>query len=260
MPHTPAPPPAPPPSLFLLAMEGRVFLELSCLLPAWPWLKTAPKGDGHRVIVFPGLSTNDMATAPLRYYLSTLGYQVSGWKQGFNFGPRHGVMEAARQLVLTHFRESGQKVSLVGWSLGGIYARELAKEMPEAVRCVITMGSPFATSPKSTNLWRLFELTSGKTVEHASHYFELNVPPPMPTCSIYSESDGIVAWQASVQSSAPHPGIENIPVMASHLGLPVNPTALWITADRLAQDPDQWHKFEKPRMPTGLVFPNETKS
>ena len=244
------------PSWLLLALEGRAFFEISCLIPSWPLLQKAPKGDGHRVIVFPGLSTNDMATAPMRYYLTSLGYKVSGWNQGFNFGPRHGVMEHARQKVLTAFRESGEKVSLVGWSLGGIYARELAKEMPEAVRCVVTLGSPFAASPKSTNLWRLFELTSGKTVEQASHFFELLVPPPMPSCSIYSQTDGIVAWQASVQPAPLREGLENVPVIASHIGLPVNPAALWVLADRLARRPGQWQAFKKPKGMPGLVYPN----
>ena len=229
---------------------------MSTLVPAWPLLQKAPKGDGHRVIVFPGLSTNDMSTAALRYYLNALGYKASGWNQGFNFGPRHGVMENARQMVLQAFRESGEKVSLAGWSLGGIYARELAKEMPEAVRCVITLGSPFAASAKSTNLWRLFELTSGKTVEQASHFFDLLVPPPMPTCSIYSETDGIVAWQASVQPAPAHAGIENIAVLASHIGLPVNPAALWVVADRLSQSPAHWRAFSKPKGMPGLVFPS----
>jgi pimeloyl-ACP methyl ester carboxylesterase len=244
------------PSLLLLALEGRAFLEMSCLLPSWPLLQKAPKGDGHRVIVFPGLSTNDMATAPLRYYLKSLNYQVSGWNQGLNFGPRHGVMETARQNVLAAFRDSGEKVSLVGWSLGGIYARELAKEMPEAVRCVVTLGCPFAASPKSTNLWRLFELTSGKTVEQAAHFFDLVVPPALPTCSIYSETDGIVAWRASVQPGPLRRGLENVSVIASHLGLPVNPAALWVVADRLAQRPDQWQAFKKPVGVPGLAFPN----
>src|SRR5206468_11333459 len=97
------------------------------------------------------------------------------------------------------FERTGGKVSLIGWSLGGVYARELAKEMPDAVRCVITLGSPFSGPPKSTNAWRIYELTSGRDIESEHENFDLHVAPPVPTTSIFSRSDGIVAWQGSVQ-------------------------------------------------------------
>lgn len=104
------------------------------MLPAWPVLARAPSGDKHSVVVFPGLSASAGSTIPLRRDLDSLGYQASGWEQGFNFGPRAGVLEAARAQVTRAFANSGRKVSLIGWSLGGVYARELAKELPHRVR------------------------------------------------------------------------------------------------------------------------------
>jgi pimeloyl-ACP methyl ester carboxylesterase len=137
----------------------------AALLPAWPALQRAPAGDGHEVIVFPGLSASDASTIPLRRYIGSLGYQTQGWSQGFNFGPRAGVLEAAKRQVQEACDASGRKVSLLGWSLGGVYARELAKEMPDCVRGVITLGTPFAGPPRSTNAWRIYELTSGRNIE-----------------------------------------------------------------------------------------------
>ena len=237
----------PPPSLALLALEMRAPWEFGALLPAWPALQRARKGDGHAVLVFPGLSASDATTIPLRTYLGSLGYSTQGWSQGFNFGPRAGVLEAAKRSLMEASQASGRKVSLIGWSLGGVYARELAKELPDLVRCVITLGSPFSGPPKSTNAWRIYELTSGRDIEREHHQFDLPAAPPQPTTSIYSRSDGIVAWQGSIQD-ADHADTENIEVVASHIGLGVNPSALWAVADRLAQPEGQWRRFDR----TGL--------
>lgn len=246
------------PSAFLLALEFRAFWEFGAVLPAWPILQRAPQGDGHTVVVFPGLSANDSTTLPLRRYLGSLNYTTQGWDQGFNFGPREGVLEAATQQVEEACQRSGEKVSLVGWSLGGIYARELAKEMPEMVRGVITLGTPFAGTPRSTNAWRLYELTSGRNSHQESEQRDLPTAPPVPTTSIYSRSDGIVAWQGSLQArSMANRQTENVEVLASHFGIGLNPSAWWVVADRLAQTPGQWKAFErKPGRLHGLIFPD----
>ncbi len=251
-----------PPSLALLAMEFRAPWEFGALLPAWPALQRAPRGDGHTVVVYPGLSASDATTMPLRKYLTSLGYSVHGWGQGFNFGPRAGVLGAGRQQLRALLAQSKQPVSLVGWSLGGIYARELAKELIDEghpVRSVITLGTPFAGGPRSTNAWRLYELTSGRSAQREAEKFELTVAPRVPTSSIYSRSDGIVAWQASLQAAHPeHPHTENVEVVASHFGIGLNPSAWWAVADRLAQVPGRWQKFQKPSMMglQSLVFPD----
>jgi pimeloyl-ACP methyl ester carboxylesterase len=247
----------PPPHPALLALELRAPWEFGSVLPAWPALRRAPMGDGHAVMVFPGLAASDASTVPLRRYLDTRGYRTVGWNQGFNFGPRAGVQDSMRRQLAQACDASGSKLSLVGWSLGGVYARELAKEMPECVRCVVTLGSPFAAHPKATNAWRLYELTSGRDVDREHTQYDLPAAPPVPTSSIYSRTDGIVAWQASIQQPD-HGQTENIEVVASHLGLGVNPSAWWAVADRLAQPEGRWQPFDRFGLLglKGLIYPD----
>jgi pimeloyl-ACP methyl ester carboxylesterase len=246
-----------PPSLALLALEFRAPWEFGALFPAWPALQRAPQGDGHNVVVFPGLSANDTSTIPLRRYLASLGYGTQGWDQGFNFGPRAGVLESARRTLQDACEASGRKVSLIGWSLGGVYARELAKELPDLVRCVITLGSPFAGGPRSTNAWRIYELTSGRDITREHEQFELRKAPPVPTTSIYSRSDGIVAWQGSIQGPD-HGEVENIEVVASHIGIGMNPSSWWAVADRLSQAEGAWKPFDRFGLYglKGLIYPD----
>jgi pimeloyl-ACP methyl ester carboxylesterase len=254
-----------PPSAWLLALEVRAFWEFCALLPAWPILSRAPRGDGHAVMVFPGLSANDASTVPLRHYLQSINYQPWGWEQGFNFGPRAGVLDEAKASLTRTFASTGRKVSLIGWSLGGVYARELAKEMPHMVRNVITLGTPFGGSHKATNVWRIYELASGRKVEREAENYDLPAAPPVPTTSIYSRTDGVVAWQASVQSpSKTNPQTENIEVLASHIGLGLNPSAWWAAADRLAQPEGAWEPFSKHAREAkgrlhGLIFPDPAR-
>ena len=241
----------------------RAFWEFGAVLPAWPALQKAPRGDGHPVIVFPGLAASDASTAPLRRYLESLGHEVTGWQQGSNFGPRAGVLDSIKNLVQDAVAHHGRKASLVGWSLGGIYAREIAKELSDCVRCVITLGTPFAGGPRSTNAWRLYEMVSGRNIDHEVDHFQLQQAPPVPTTSVYSKSDGIVAWQGSIQSAEPehgHEETENIEVLASHFGIGLNPSAWWAVADRLAQPENNWQTFRKPKMLGlgGLVFPTSS--
>jgi pimeloyl-ACP methyl ester carboxylesterase len=136
----------------------------------------------------------------------------------------------------------GRKVSLLGWSLGGIYAREIAKAVPKLSRCVITLGTPFTGSPKATNAWRLYEKVSKQKIDDPQIQQQIAKAPPVPTTSLYSKSDGIVAWQCSLNE--PGPRTENIEIQASHMGMGLNPIALYAIADRLAQLEGKWRPFE----------------
>jgi len=140
------------------------------------------------------------------------------------------------------FARDGEPISLVGWSLGGVYARELAKEMPHFVRCVVTLGSPFSGPPSATNAYWLFERLSGHPHPDEDMLARLREPPPLPTTSIYSRTDGIVAWRCSLNPTTPL--AENIALHASHIGLGLNPLALYAILDRLAQDPQEWRPFD----------------
>jgi pimeloyl-ACP methyl ester carboxylesterase len=231
------------PGALLMALEGRAPLELGAMLASWPLLKSAPAGDGHAIIVFPGLGAGDLTTAPLRNFLSAQGYETYGWDLGLNLGPRKGVLQKSLDRVQEIQQESGRKVSLIGWSLGGIYAREFAKALPDEVRSVITLGTPFAGDPKATNAWRFYELASGHKIDDLDMIEQLKVAPPVPTTSIFSRTDGVVAWPLSLQKESRR--TENIEVNASHVGLGFNPLSLYAIADRLAQDDGQWEKFHR---------------
>ena len=141
---------------------------------------------------------SDVSTRPLRTFLKTRGYAVCGWRLGRNLGLRDGVQEAMVDLVHELNDTHGRTVSLVGWSLGGLYARQLAKMMPERVRQVITLGSPFAAGPKATNAWRVYEMASGRRADEEDPRFggSLTGAPPVPTTAIFSRTDGICAWQS----------------------------------------------------------------
>ncbi len=231
------------PNALLLALESRAPWELGATMAAWPLLKTAPTGDGHAVIVFPGLGAGDLSTAPLRNFLSAQGYATHGWDLGRNLGPRQGVLQKSIERIGEIYKASGGKVSLVGWSLGGIYARELAKELPTLVRSVITLGTPFAGDPKATNAWRIYQFASGHKLTNPELMARVKQAPPVPTTSIYSRSDGVVAWQLSHQT--PTAKAENIEIVASHVGIGLNPIALYAVADRLAQPAGKWKKFDR---------------
>jgi pimeloyl-ACP methyl ester carboxylesterase len=210
-----------------------------------PLLSLAPKGDGHPVLVLPGLVASDTSTRPLRSFLKSRGYDVSGWRQGRNLGLREGVQHAMIDLVQELNDTHGRKVSIVGWSLGGVYARDLALQAPEMVRCVVTLGSPFANDVRATNATRLYEALSGEAVEDNSELRQAIAGDlPVPATSIYSRSDGIVNWRTCLLR--PSDTAENIEVhLASHVGLGVNPAALWAVADRLAQGEGQFRQFDR---------------
>ena len=230
------------PGPLLMLLEARAPWEYLALRAASPWMKRVPVGDGHPVVVFPGLGAADGSTVPLRNFLRDRGYTPYPWQQGFNFGPKQGVLNQARQHVDQIAQRHGERVSLIGWSLGGIYAREIAKEQPEHARCVITLGTPFGGHPRATNAWRFYEFVSGQSVHDHELAAQVRVPPRCPTTSIYSKTDGIVAWRCSINEPAAH--TENIEVHASHIGMGVNPLALFAIADRLRQDPQHWKPFD----------------
>jgi pimeloyl-ACP methyl ester carboxylesterase len=231
------------PNALLIALESRAPWEFGATLAAWPLLKNAPEGDGHPVIVFPGLGAGDLSTAPLRNFLTSLGYDTYGWDLGRNLGPREGVLQKSVERIGDIYKQTGRKVSLIGWSLGGIYAREFAKALPKMVRSVTTLGTPFAGHPKATNAWRFYQFASGHKADNPELLAHLKEAPPVPTTSIYSRTDGVVAWQLSHQIETAR--AENIEVIASHIGIGVNPVALYAVADRLAQIDGKWKKFDR---------------
>jgi pimeloyl-ACP methyl ester carboxylesterase len=234
-----------PPGLGLLFAEARGLLELNASLLLSPLLLRAPRGDGHPVLALPGFLASDFSMLPIRRYLSELGYDAHAWRMGRNLGGLARMRNALRDRLAEIHAATGRKVSLVGWSLGGVYARDLALHAPEMVRSVITLGSPFANDVRATNATHLYEALSGERLEDLSELrAAIAGELPVPASSIYSRSDGIVNWQTCLLQ--PSARAENIEVhLASHVGLGVNPAALWAVADRLAQPEGEFWPFDR---------------
>jgi pimeloyl-ACP methyl ester carboxylesterase len=245
-----------PPSKILQLLELRSLGEFGVSLALLPLLSRAPSGDGHPVLVLPGLLASDASTRPLRRYLSGRGYDVHGWGLGRNLGLRAGIESKMKARLREIHRTSGRKVSIVGWSLGGVFAREIGGQVPDAVRSVITLGSPIRGKPRSTNAWRIYELASGESVDDPKLRLPRVTAPPAPTTSIYSRTDGIVAWQCSVEM--PTDKTESIEVMGSHCGLGVNASVWYAVADRLAQPEGRWQPFDRSGL-RGWVFPDPAR-
>ena len=234
-----------PPSLFLMLAEARGLFELNSSLRCAPLLMRAPRGDGHPVLTLPGFLASDLSMAPMRRYLKALGYDAHAWNMGRNLGGVASKRAALRDLVRQIYEATGRKVSIVGWSLGGIYARDLALQCPEMVRSVITLGSPFTNDIRATNATRLYEALSGEGIDDIPEIRQAIAGDlPVPATSIYSRTDGIVNWRTCVLR--PSATAENIEVyFASHIGLGVNPAALWAVADRLALAEGEFKQFDR---------------
>ena len=228
------------PSAGLMALEARAWLEFASLVPALPILQAAPSGDGHPVLVLPGWLASDRSTQALRWFLRRRGYHAHGWRLGRNHGPTAEIVSGMAER-LTHLRaRHGRAVSLVGWSLGGIYARELARRRPDDVRQVITLASPFR-DPDATN-FLITRLAGARPSRPPEVLARLRSPLPVPTTAIYSRTDGIVAWDSCVEPRGPQS--ESVEVRTSHCGMGHHPAALLVIADRLAQPEGAWRHYE----------------
>ena len=242
------------PSKFLIPFETpRALSEYALLNMSRPLLRLSPKGDGHSVLVCPGFMASDASTVPLRRFLKKKGYDAHGWQLGRNLGVNTTGLRVEKLLkqVMSLYVKSGQKVTLIGWSLGGVMAREVAKLAPKYIRQVITLGSPFAGGARNSSISWLYEKVTGhvpnredmKELEDNLH----KAPEGIPCTSIFTKTDAIVAWQSCLE--APTPLTQNIEVYASHCGIGVNPVAFALLADRLVHTRESWVKFNKTQHP-----------
>jgi pimeloyl-ACP methyl ester carboxylesterase len=234
------------PSLALFGIEPfRAAFEFASRQVA-PGRTAAAPGDGHPVIIFPGLGTDGSAVAPLRRHCKSLGYEALDWGRGFNLGPQGDIdvwLAELKAHTVELLRGFDQSATLIGWSLGGIYARELSKTMGRRVRQVITLGTPFNANADHTNVGWIFRLLSGGAPPYTAAFSaRLRSAPAVPTTSIYSRSDGIVAWQTCRHVLETH-RIQDLEVPGSHIGLAWNPAVLHVVGDRLAQAPGRWQRY-----------------
>jgi pimeloyl-ACP methyl ester carboxylesterase len=233
------------PSLALLGAEPfRAALELASHKFARPAPSTP--GDGHAVVLFPGLGADGASVGTLRAHCRALGYDAFDWGQGVNTGPQGDLdawLQRLSSQVIDLLADRTQPATLIGWSLGGLYARELGKLMAPRIRQVITIGTPFNADADHTNVGWLFRLLSGSSpTMDAALSRRLRTPPPLRTTSIYSRSDGVVAWQTCRHDERSRL-VHDIEVDGSHIGMGWNRDVLAAVTDRLGARPGPWRRY-----------------
>jgi len=241
----------------LAALEIRAAGEMGLLLMALPLLKRAPRGDGHPVLLIPGFGAGESSLEPLRLFLKSRGYHVETWgfgrNRGFNRRLAHAIEQKVRHLHHRHRR----RVSIVGWSLGGVFAFYAAHVAPECVRTVISLGSPLRLDPDRNPppgivaMYRVLAHPMGPMVHQArARSRRMRAPPPVPSTCIYSKHDGVVPPDQATLEGDPTDH-ENVRVPGSYMGFGVNSLAMWVIADRLALHEEHWRPF----VPSGPAAP-----
>jgi len=239
-------------------LELRAPMEAAAYVVARPLLPMLyPPGEPHAVLVLPGGLGGDGSTAHLRWGVSGQGYSVHGWNQGRNLGLGEAQLAGLRARVDELYALHDAPITVIGWSLGGIYARVLGRDRPERIRQVITLGSPFrmlahdqfAHRPFGRQNWERF--VARHTAELDLFTVQEHERPPLtvPATALYSRNDGFAPWHLSIDETGPNAGnlcAENVEVRSSHIGLASNPAVLAVILDRLAQPQGQWRPF-KPR-------------
>ena len=217
----------PPPNRLLTFLEvPRASVELCGLLAAAPFLLGAPRGDGHPVLVFPGLSGGAGWTALMRCYLESLGHSVHGPRFAATKGSSGRVRRLLSERVDDLADRHGGPVSLVGWSVGGCFARQVAANEPDKIRQVITLGTPL------DGIW------------YPQGQRRAAGPLDVPVTAVVSRSDGIFEWRRCLQPRSAH--AENVEVPSSHLGMASNPFTYHVVADRLGQPGGSWRPYTEP--------------
>ncbi|MES2781332.1 MAG: alpha/beta hydrolase [Pseudomonadota bacterium] len=215
----------------------RALYAMATLPGGWVNMSSAPKGDRRPIFVIPGIGMTDRSTLVIRQYLTFLGYSVHPWALGRNLGAKTIGIHNERLIerIEQVYRDQQQPLTLIGWSMGGIMARMVARRSPKMVREVICLGSPFGGDPFASSAWEVYERLSGHSLRDPvaqAQIAESKLPLPVPACSFYSRSDGIVPWQACREPNTPD--ARNIAVRSAHCGFGFSPPVLRAVADRLA--------------------------
>jgi pimeloyl-ACP methyl ester carboxylesterase len=242
------------PSKRLFLREQSAVFEMGALLASSPLLRCVGRGDSHPVLVMPGFTAGDASTVALRSLIRSWGYWAHGWGLGTNYGPTKAIRSGIHDRLDALHSRHGAKVTIIGWSLGGLYARELARDMPDKVRQVITLGSPIQMTPDdrsnasaiSERLQKHFDPNWHWQADHEQELL------PVPSTSIYTRTDGVVRWQLCLDVVDDQH--DNVEVKASHIGLGFNPSALLVIADRLNRREGAWRPF-RPLPGLGGLYP-----
>lgn len=230
-------------------LELRAGAEAVSLPLALPWLDDSPRGDNHPVIVVPGFTAGDAGTYFLRRFLSSKGYKTHAWNLGRNLGPWMGYEQRLADRVKRISERHEQKVSLIGWSLGGLFSRHVAHQIPDHVRSVISLGSPIGLDLETQNLSPLVtRIADGILPDNLISFSSESQKfwkrtPPVPTTALYSMTDGAADWPL-LCDPLECPQSENICVPGSHAGMTHNAFVFSVIAERLAQAEGQWKPYD----------------
>ena len=225
-----------PPARWELLREGRVVFERLALVATLGRIRaSSPRGKGEPVMVVPGFATDDRWTARLRAFLSAIGYRAVGWGLGRNRGNVPKLIPAVVERTEQLFENEGQAIRLVGWSLGGYLVREAARERPDLVERVITLGAPVVGGPTYTASAPMYIRRGYDLEEIAATVVEREEKPiQAPVYAVYSRSDGVVAWRACIDRFD-NPHVEHFEVRSSHLGMVSSPRVFRLIADLLSR-------------------------
>lgn len=237
------------PSPLLRAMEAAWLpMETAGFWALRPVLRTMGRGDDHPVLILPGFGASDQSTVPLRWALRGQGYWAHAWQLGRNIGPTARAVTGMRQRLEQLRDQHDRPVTVIGQSLGGIYARLLAREQPELVRQVITLGSPYrmveGDRSAAQGLWEQVQHLHDGDLSLRELREQDRPPLIVPATSIYSRTDGVAPWQTCIDEVRER--AENIEVRGSHVGMAVNPAVVVAVLDRLAQPEGDWRPFAPP--------------
>jgi len=226
----------PPPPLFNMVMESRSLLEWTSIYCLYPFIPKRIKGEGRPVLLIPPYLGDDTSTQFVRKYLTSLGFKTYKWELGFNMVKSHYIPRLEEKLA-DIYQEHQKKVSIVGWSGGGIFAKIMANRHPDQIEQILTIGSPiWGVMDMKTPVYGLMEFFRGKSLKERNERFlaELEPVPKVPVTCIYTKTDGLVPWKHCIEASSFRKDIKNIEVFGSHSGMGANASVLLVTANMLS--------------------------
>ncbi len=226
----------PPPPLFNMVMESRSLIEWTSIYCLYPFIPKRIKGNGRPVLLIPPYLADDMSTSFVRKYLKSLGFKTYKWELGFNMVKSHYIPRLEEKLA-DIYQEHQEKVSIVGWSGGGIFAKIMANRHPDQVEQILTIGSPiWGVMDMKTPVYGLMEFFRGKSLKERNERFlaELEPVPTVPVTCIYTKTDGLVPWKHCIEAATFRKDIKNIEVFGSHSGMGANASVLLVTANMLS--------------------------
>ncbi|MGJ8593187.1 MAG: alpha/beta hydrolase [Aquaticitalea sp.] len=226
----------PEPPVFNMIMESRSLLEWASIYAIYPFIPKRMEGKGKPVLLIPPYLGDDYSTSFVRKYLKSLGFHTYKWDMGFNMVKSHYIPRLEEKLD-DIYQQHNEKVSIVGWSGGGIFAKIMANRHPNQVEQILTIGSPiWGVMDMKTPVYGLLEFFRGKSLKERNARFlaELEPIPDVPITCIYTKTDGLVPWKHCMEAESYRKNIKNIEVYGSHSGLGANASVLLLTANALS--------------------------